>query len=262
MQTLKKLACMTATVLGASGLFASTALAETSTNPCGNIEFTSVGECHFEFEGGCKANCQPLSFVAACDGQCNAEVNVECTGSCTGGCQAECEANANFSCTTNCEADCETQVVAQCDSGDTECENYCRSSCSTECESSCQGSAELDCQGQCDMCCEGSCDANANFDCNISCSAELKGGCEIDCDAPEGALFCDGQYLAIQDIPACVEYLVENFEIEIEIEVEASASASVGGCSTSGTNNDFNPAALLGVAAAVGAVAARRRRKA
>ena len=31
-------------------------------NACGGIELWDIGECHFEFDGGCQASCEPVSF--------------------------------------------------------------------------------------------------------------------------------------------------------------------------------------------------------
>jgi MYXO-CTERM domain-containing protein len=88
----------------------------------------------------------------------------------------------------------------------------------------------------------------------------MKGGCEVACDAPDGALFCDGQYLAVSDLPACLEYLATNFKIEVKGSASASASASSAGCSVAD-----GPAASLGwLSAAFGALTllgTRRRRR-
>jgi hypothetical protein len=86
--------------------------------------------------------------------------------------------------------------------------------------------ASADCSAQCNACCSGSCDVEANFDCSFDCTAEMQGGCEVDCRQPEGALFCDGQYIAVQDLPACMEYLLSNLDVEFEAEAEASFTSS------------------------------------
>jgi LPXTG-motif cell wall-anchored protein len=236
--------------------------ASAATNPCGNIEITSIGECHFEFSGGCKAQCEPLSFVAACDGECNASIDANCNVECSAGCEADCEVNpGSFDCSASCETDCNASIQARCGS-DQECISYCEASCTTECDASCEVVApEADCTAQCEASCSGGCDVDANFDCNVECSAELQGGCEVQCDAPEGALFCDGQYLNITDIPACVEYLVENFEIELEFEVEITGEID-SSCTVANTGSSQSSVpGMLGLAAAAGGLAAARLRR-
>ena len=100
---------------------------------CGGIELTSITECHFEFEGGCKANCQPLNFTAACDGECNISLDAMCTADCQGSCEAECDVDpAMFSCEASCRTDCEATIDSQCGS-DQECRNYCEADCASQC---------------------------------------------------------------------------------------------------------------------------------
>lgn len=200
---------------------------------CGGIELTAINECHFELDGGCKAKCEPLRFVAACDGQCNASLDATCSSSCTASCDAACQADPGaFECQSECVTDCNANIAALCDPNDAECINYCQADCSTTCEAECSYVApSASCDAQCDACCGASCDVDANFDCALECSANLQGGCELDCEQPSGALFCDGQYIAVQDLPECVAYLAENFSVALEVEASADANASFGMCS-------------------------------
>ena len=62
-------------------LFAPTTAFAAGPEACGGIELSAIGECHFEFDGGCSAKCEPLRFQAACDGQCNASLDASCTSS-------------------------------------------------------------------------------------------------------------------------------------------------------------------------------------
>ena len=72
-------------------------------NPCGGIEVTAIGECHFEFSGGCEAECTAPNLVASCDGQCDASINVDCTASCETDCSASCEVDpGSFDCSVDC----------------------------------------------------------------------------------------------------------------------------------------------------------------
>src|SRR5947208_2783476 len=61
---------------------AGTASAAPDSSACGNIQLLATGDCHIEVTGGCEAHCTPLSFEAACDGQCTGGVTVDCMGTC------------------------------------------------------------------------------------------------------------------------------------------------------------------------------------
>jgi MYXO-CTERM domain-containing protein len=224
---------------------------------CGNIELTAIGECHFEFEGGCTAQCEPVRFVAACDGQCNASIDASCDAECRAECAADCQVNPGaFDCRASCTADCQANAEAQCGT-DQDCRAYFEADCSATCEAECEvvpPSAE--CEAQCSACCSGSCEVDANFECSLDCQAEMQGGCELDCTQPEGALFCDGQYIAVADLPACLEYLATNFEVNAY--AEGSAEASVTCAAAPG--NDGESAILIAMAG-IGIVAVRRRRR-
>ncbi|MBM4359435.1 MAG: hypothetical protein FJ096_15130, partial [Deltaproteobacteria bacterium] len=88
--------------------------------------------------------------------------------------------------------------------------------------------------------------------------------CKAQCSKPEGALFCNGQYVDSDDLGACIEALAA-----IEIEVSGSAQCSGNTCSAEGSVScaasplvpgSGSAAALVGVALAGMAVAGRRRR--
>src|SRR5262249_44816758 len=80
---------------------------------CNNFQAVAEGRCKVEVEGGCEADCTPLNFTAACDGQCSASASVDCTGGCEVDCEASCDVNpggfdCEGSCTAGCETDCST----------------------------------------------------------------------------------------------------------------------------------------------------------
>ncbi len=238
--------------------FAAGSAEAASRQACGNIELLAVGECHFEFEGGCKAKCEPLNLVAACDGKCNLDISVECKSDCSGSCQTECQVDpGKFDCKASCRTDCNAQVAARCNSGDNECISYCEADCESNCSAQCDVVApKADCETKCNGCCSGSCETDANFDCSLKCSVDLQGGCEVACEKPEGALFCDGQYIAVNDLSECIQYIQESFNYKVEVKAEASASVS---CAASNGASSAGGLALLGLAA--GVAAARRRRR-
>lgn len=264
MTWLRNLALVSALAVPTLLLPASARAAEASA--CGDFDFSvvDISECHFEFDGGCEANCTPLSFVAACDGGCNATVTSECTESCSSVCFESCSVDVNFSCAAECEVDCNARASADCSAepNQAECEAYVVANCESNCDAGCQGTVDLSCEEQCAQCCSTSCDVDVNIGCELDCTAELSGGCEVDCQAPEGALFCSGQYINVQDLPGCVEYLIDNFQIQLDYEVSASGTINLGGkgCSMNATANESAFAAAGLMAAFAGLFAARRRR--
>lgn len=226
---------------------------------CGGIDFWSVSECHFEFDGGCESQCEPLSFSAACDGQCSVGIEASCTASCEASCEAECTYDpAEFSCEAYCSADCSTSAAAHC-GADTECVSYFEANCAAQCEGECSVTPpSASCEARCEVSCSGSCDMEANAECEIDCTAALEGGCVVDCRQPEGALFCDGQYIPVQDLPACVQYLVDNFSLEVE--AEASAEMTVT-CAVAQPGLGDRSVALWLAGLALGIVVIRRARQ-
>ena len=65
---------------------------------------------------------------------------------------------------------------------------------------------------------DGSCTAKANVDCDVSCQATgyanceamLTGGCQAQCTTPQGALFCDGQYVDTgNNLQQCISTIMQ-----------------------------------------------------
>lgn len=251
-----------ASALAAVSLFSLDAQAG-GLDACGNIFIDAGANCELLFDGGCEAQCQPPAFTAACaaegsimcGGQCNVEADVACTTDCQGACELECEVDpATFDCRASCEGNCSADCSAQCNgSADrSECEASCQSTCSAECKGSCTlEPGEADCVAQCQSCCTGECRAEINMDCQIGCQSDLyvdckasfEGGCEAQCSAPEGAIFCDGQFIEVSNIAACVAALSELLNTEISGEASASGSFSLG-CAV--VEDDGRDGALLG----------------
>jgi len=206
-------------------LWSSSALAQTSdeNDPCGKFDFSGGLNCKIEVEGGCSAQCTPLSFKAGCQGGCTATATTSCTGSCGTQCLAECNPEL-LDCFAGCHAECDAELEAMCEAEgdpDVDCQEQAVAQCDMHCETSCEVPPS-NCQEHCQSCCNGGCTTQANFDCDFACFAELQGGCEVQCSKPEGAIFCNGQYVYASDITACVAWLAER-----GLEVDASASASV-----------------------------------
>lgn len=255
-------------LLGATPLLVSAPLAAANFEACGDIDVEAEATCVVEVEGGCMAKCEPLNFTAACsaelyascDGECSLDVEAECTTDCSGRCQADCEVDpGNFdceaSCTGSCEADCSgtcsAKATADCEAEEStaeceakveaECGASCSATCKGECSASCSGDLpEADCDAQCEACCTGECNAEANLSCQVDCQAEgfvqcesrLQGGCEVACQEPEGALFCDGQFVDHDgNLEACVDALNDFLEEHVQAEGEASGSCQDNECS-------------------------------
>ena len=254
-------------------LFATPAAA--APNPCGNIELLTIDSCEIRLSSGCKVDCTPLNFQAACDGQCNGSLDASCTAECNTGCSAQCEAMpARFNCEASCRADCAARVVSQC-ADDDECKSYAAVDCNANCEGNCSGVLpEAQCSARCGAACNGSCETDANFDCSLQCSVDLKGGCEADCDAPRGALFCDGQFINATSRDECIAYLVSNYGLQLQVSGGVDAGVeppppmepmeeSDSGCTTTpGPGSTlFDAGALATMAAGIGLMVSRRRRR-
>ncbi len=276
-----------ATVFG----FASSADAA-SLDRCGSIELAANAQCEMRVSGGCVASCQPLNFrvqcaadlYVGCNGQCNAQVDAQCTAACQGSCEAQCDVNpGNFDCSASCRADCGGSCDASCAAApdSARCRASCEATCGGECDARCEANPpEADCQAQCQGCCTGSCDAKANIDCQIDCQAkgfvscetELQGGCEVACQKPEGALFCDGQFLDVGDqIDQCVAQLESLLQIKVEGYARGDAQCNGGtctaeaeagvSCAQSPARSSSSAAGILGAIAAFGLALGRRKNK-
>lgn len=251
---------------------------------CGNINVEASAKCSVEIEGGCEAQCSPVSFtascVAECSGECNASANVDCTGSCEASCTGQCEVDpGSFDCNAKCETDCSSGCQADCASASdsAQCKATCEATCSSECSASCSATPpSASCDAKCEAKCKGECVAEVNVgcqvDCHGGCSLDLQGGCELACKSPTGALFCDGQYIDHGgNLESCIEAL--RTELNVEVTGYADASCDDGTCVAeagasiscalvpSGPSSDSAALVLLaGAAVGFGAVARRRSR--
>jgi len=267
-----------------------TSNASAGLDACGDIHVEANAQCEVVVGAECDARCEPVRFEAACaadlqascEGQCDASFEASCTASCQGSCQAECEVNPpSFSCSAECNANCGANCDAQCSASGNkgECRASCEASCSAECDASCSATpGSASCEAKCEASCEGECTAEANLDCQVECQAsgyvdckaDLQGGCEVRCDDPEGALFCDGQYVdAGNNLEKCVAALEAALNIEVEgyahgecsgnkCEAEAGVSCAL----MPGSPGSLDSRVLAALAAGLGvAVVARRRRR-
>ncbi len=247
---------------------------ETGVAACGNIDVKAEAECKVEVGAECVANCTPVHFEAACAGRCESSPpTVTCEGTCQSECKGTCEVDpGNFDCEANCSASCEGNCAAKCEASNDKasCEGTCKSSCSGECQGKCEATPpEATCEGKCEASCQGSCTVEAHTECDISCKSELQGGCEVKCDDPEGALFCDSQYVdAGNNLNDCVNAL--NAFLASHVETSGSAECNGASCEAEGEATvtcsmgagraASSGLGLLGAAVAAGLAVSRRRR--
>lgn len=262
---------------------------------CGNIDVEANAECKVEVEGGCTARCEPPQVRLACAGKLEASCSGECTAQAEASCTAECDLDAcEAKCTVtpaefNCSAECQLNADAHCSaecSGEAngseahgKCVASCKATMSAECDASCTGQGpKADCKARCEASCKGSCTGQARAECQVDCQAkgyakcegDLKVACEAQCSKPEGALFCDGQYVdhggKLQDCVASLEAWIEG---NVDVSASGSAECSGNSCQAEGEASAScatvpgGPAgaggALLGMMLA-GAALGRRRR--
>jgi hypothetical protein len=157
------------------------------------------------------------------------------------------------------------------------CVASCKATASGKCEASCTGHEGMaDCTANCQAVCEGKCTAEANLTCEYDCEnqswaqceTDMQGGCTAQCTQPDGALFCDGQYVdAGNNLADCVASL----EAALNITVTGYAHGSCSGNQCSGEaggeascavpKGHSGAGATLGAGLVVGALAWMRRRK-
>lgn len=260
---------------------------------CGDIDVRGDARCELVAQGGCTARCEPVTLRAACaakltaqcSGECSARATADCTGSCTADCRGRCEANGGQldcqgSCTGSCDADCNGRCGSSSD-GET-CRASCRANCTAKCDAKCSATPPTaTCEGKCEASCSGSCDAKASAECQVdcqaklqaSCTAELEGGCRARCEKPEGALFCDGQFVDTGDVQRCIDALraVLNVQVSGSASGECSNGQCTGeaegsvSCTASRTRRELPPpppiVPMFVVLAAIGAIIVRKNRR-
>lgn len=259
-------------------LAASSASAFDTPAECGLFDFDrNSANCEIRVAAQCTAGCKVDNFTAGCQGGCTSMPDPVCIQqTCGAGCIADCDP-AKLDCVQGCHDECEQPFIKDCEAAHPErdcvsdavatCKGYCRDQCKVMPSS---------CIEHCDMCCTGACTSFSNMECNIDCYVKLDASCNASCSAPEGGLYCNGQYVNATNVNTCISKLAEqgiNTNVEARGEVvcdlsgcHAKGDASAGGlaCAASvpGQDSPFAVAALaLGLAGAGISVARRRSRK-
>jgi hypothetical protein len=243
--------------LAVSPLFVAASAHADGIDACNNINISANAQCELLVEGGCTARCEEVQFRASCSaklyaecgGQCNIQANAQCGFDCKADCSAKCTVDpGSFDCRAGCEANCGAKCDAYCaaDANSADCRAHCDATCAGECDAGCTGTKpEASCDAKCEAACSGSCDAQANIDCQVKCQAEssaqceteLKGGCVAQCQKPDGALFCNGEYVDASDnLKNCLAYLEGILKIDVEGYAYADGNAECrdGQCTAEG----------------------------
>jgi hypothetical protein len=253
---MKKSFVLAASALAAIAVSLSTPAHAKGISSCGNIDVEANSTCKVEVQGGCTAKCTPVTFEAACaaelkvtcDGSCTGSASATCTGSCdVTACQAECNVDPGmFDCSVNCKADADAHCAGQCSSSanQSECTASCKATFAAECDASCQGTPpSATCEARCSASCQGSCQAQANLSCQVdcqsqsyaSCTTRLQGGCTADCQKPDGALFCDGNYVDHGgNLNDCIAAIEAAIPIKVDASARGTASCSGNSCMAEG----------------------------
>jgi hypothetical protein len=281
----------TAVMIGGLVAFSPATAHATVLSDCGNIDLSGNETCQLETSGGCTVKCNADDFQlqcsadleTSCSGGCNFTADVNCTtacvASCTGGCTTgsfSCEGSCDTDCNGHCSADCTSETA---DGGDeTQCMASCKETCDSSCSANCSGTPPSCTQTTCQAECQGSCQAQANIDCQVNCQESGSASCESNylqvcqgqCSAPQGALFCNGQYVNVDttQLQACLSQL--SSELDINVSLTGSTLCDGGTCSVTGSASAScgqiapgAPAAgsIFGVGLGLGIAGAVRRRE-
>ncbi len=217
----------------------------------GDVTIHDTTTCHFETSGGCSAKCTPVSFTATCGGKCKASASGSCTETCNTKCKTECTKQPDtFVCKDYCSVDCKASCSGSCKGNN--CSSQCTAGCDTKCQEKCTvQTGATDCDTKCNSSCDGSCTVEANIQCDVDCTTDLTGGCTTKCDKPQGGLFCDNQYIDVNDVSDC------NFEFSVKGQVTGDVITK---CSTApGTPTPIGTPVGVAAIAGLGLVIARRR---
>jgi len=231
-------------------------------NDCGGIELESIESC--DLESGCQADCAAPNLVAACNGRCDGPSDLACITAGESECASECSGGAGgsggsaaFACIDYCEAECLERV--SCSVGDDgDCEALV-ANCDVLCRNTCLDKINANCESQCNAGYAVACAVTAQRECLVGCSGELRNACREDCGQEDGALFCDGQYIAADNLPACNRFLNRTYDVMFDIEAPQSVDLS---CTVDapGQADPLGLLGLVGLALGVGIGVRRRSR--
>ena len=229
-------------------LFSSAAAsAATSSAACSGVRIDAEASCEHRLEIGCGTSCDPRDMLFACAAElaasCQAGCDLGLDLDCKGGCDAQCEARCaveEVECDAECADECADGCVDAClDAEDpAQCRSSCEATCDVECDDACGGlPPDADCVEHCEECCFGACSARANFDCQADawaqCEIQLLSECEASCGI-DGAVYCDGQYVAGGDDTLACTQALEDDGHDVETDVKLVSVPDPRGFCTAG----------------------------
>ncbi|MBL8743767.1 MAG: hypothetical protein JNK04_21810 [Myxococcales bacterium] len=173
---------------------------------CGDLEL-SAEECEIVAVEGCETRCDLVGVVAACDGVCNLPPDDGCVAQCKPACEEYFAKHDYRPCEERCTAECTASIDDSCAQ---DCISPAQIACAQDCETTC---ATVDQDNDttavpfCEAMCAGVCENESNRSCARDCWSSMARICEETCNGDDGALFCNGQFVAADDIDACMEDL-------------------------------------------------------
>lgn len=276
-------------------LWCATTASANELETCGGVFLEGDASCEFRPKEECMTECMTTKVETACvakihtscESSCTATATASCETRCTETCTNDCDTAAVPTCAELCAADCDGRCGDHCE-GDGPCNSCCSHHCSKKCDRRCADEAPPEeCEPTCATACMGSCTAQATVDCQIDCQTEqyveceeeMVETCETECETTGGAIFCNGQFLAAEDINDCADELAADIDIRVEVELDVEAEVDVdvngGGAGDSGDDNGLDCSvasvrkspraagpwvAALGLLAVAGVVYRRTRR--
>lgn len=246
--------------LAAAGLLLTLpSIARADLEACGGVYLNADASCEFLPKETCTTKCEDVAMETSCaarlytgcEAECTATAEVTCITGCTSDCTPTCETlegepeppNARGLCMSSCQQDCSDACAGNDDAG--ECRSSCAHNCGEVCEHRCEGDDSPTCEPRCDVACDGSCTAKASATCQVSCQStqfttcktELVQRCEEECTTTGGALFCEGQFLAVTDLQACADELRAELAIDVTIDLEVDVECDSASCEVDGKAN-------------------------
>jgi len=271
------------------------ATARADIGACGEVDVRPRARCEvIPPSAQCKTMCTPLNVRATCSAKlavecragCDELPSIDCQASCEAGCRGGCQVDpGKFECAVDCRATCDGHCEASCaaNSDKAGCMASCSGACSVGCDSECDVDLpSASCDVQCKASCQGSCDVQTNIDCQVDCQADgrldceadVTGGCMTQCEAMEGALFCDGQFIDTDKLQECADALVALLDVEVDWSASGRSGCEGGTCSAEGmasvssdctvahVGSGTTRAGLLGLVGLLGlGIVVRRRKK-
>jgi MYXO-CTERM domain-containing protein len=247
---------------------------------CGNIDVEANAKCEVQADVMCKANCTEPKVEVSCaaqleasctqKGKCEIAASADCTTACDlKGCEADCNVDpGSFDCTAQCKAEasakCDGECMGMAADGQAhgECMASCQASASAECSGSCKGTPpSANCQAKCQAKCDASCTAQARAHCQVDCQASgyatcegtLTAQCNGECSKPEGALFCDGQYIDHDgNLQSCIDQIDAWLKAHVDVSAQGTA---MGQCNNGSCQGEAEGSAKASCAMSPGAPA-------